>query len=270
MTPNFLQTILAAKRIEIETTARRLPQAALEAACKRPWMHRPFPGKSHAPDGSGIHIIAEVKRASPSKGAIRMDLDPVGYARMCQSAGASAMSVLTEPAFFKGSLDDARIVRSAVSLPVLRKDFILTPYQVYETRAAGLDALLLIVRILDPLLLSELLQLSRELDLDALVEVTSEAEIDVALKAGATLIGINARNLVTFETDISRCARLRPIIGPAATAIALSGIRNRQDIETLAHAGFRHFLIGETLCRSPHPAAVLEEFLKDIEPSRKE
>jgi len=267
MTPNFLETILAAKRVEIETAKSRLPQATLEAACKRPRVRRVFPGKSSAPDGSGMHIIAEVKRASPSKGAIRMDLDPIGYARMCQSAGASAMSVLTEPTFFKGSIEDARAVRSAVSIPVLRKDFILSPYQVFETRAAGLDAILLIVRILDSVLLSELFELSRELDLDALVEVASEAEIDVALQAGATLIGINARNLVTFETDISRCARLRPIIGPAATAIALSGIHNRQDIETLAHAGFRHFLIGEALCRSPHPEVVLEELLKDIEPS---
>ncbi len=176
------------------------------------------------------------------------------------------MSVLTEPAFFNGCLEDACAVRNAVSIPVLRKDFILTPYQVYETRAAGLDALLLIVRILEPVLLSELLELSRELDLDALVEVTSETEIDVALKAGATTIGINARNLVTFEVDIHRCARLRPIIGPDVTVIALSGIQNRQDIEYLAQSGFRHFLIGETLCRSPHPAAMLEEFRKPFEP----
>lgn len=270
MTPNFLETILAAKRVEIEAAQSRIPQATLEAACKRPRVRRAFPGKSHVSEGSGIHIIAEVKRASPSKGAIRMDLDPVRYARMCESAGASAMSVLTEPTFFRGDIEDAPAVRSAVTIPVLRKDFILSPYQIYETRAAGLDALLLIVRTLDAVLFSELLKLSRELDLDALVEVTSEAEIDVALEAGATHIGINARNLVTFETDISRCALLRPMIGPDATAIALSGIRNRQDIEYLVHAGFRHFLIGEALCRAAHPEVVLEEFLKGIEPSRTE
>ncbi len=263
MPTHFLESILAAKRLEIEAAKRQLPQAVLEAVCRQPRVRRPFPGKSPASKGSGIHIIAEVKRASPSKGAIRMDLDPVRYARTCESAGASAMSVLTEPTFFKGSLEDARSVRSAVSIPVLRKDFILSPYQVYETRAAGLDALLLIVRILDAALFSELLALCRELDIDALVEVTSETEIDAALKAGATIIGINARDLATFNTDITRCARLRPIIGSEATAIALSGIRNRQDIEYLANAGFRHFLIGETLCRSPHPEVVLEELLKD-------
>ncbi|WP_028325064.1 indole-3-glycerol phosphate synthase TrpC [Desulfatirhabdium butyrativorans] len=262
MKPDFLETIQETKRLAIEASQRRIPQAILETACSTPRTRRPFPGHPDGPESSRIHVIAEVKRASPSKGAIRLDIDPAHYARACEKAGASAMSVLTEAAFFRGSLEDARTVRESVAIPVLRKDFILSPYQVYETRAAGLDALLLIVRILDPGLLSELLALCRQLDLDALVEVASEREIEIALQAGAATVGINARNLATFETDLSVCARLRPLLRNDITAIALSGIRNRRDIEFLAQAGFRHFLIGETLSRAADPGAVLRQLIE--------
>jgi len=261
MKPNFLETILEAKRFEIEAAQRRVPQSVLERACAEPRVRRPFPCDPDESGVSRIHIIAEVKRASPSRGAIRLDIDPVGYARACERAGASAMSVLTETAFFKGSLEDARSVRENVAIPVLRKDFIFSPYQVYETRAAGLDALLLIVRILDPGLLSDMLELCRQLDLDALVEVASEPEIEIAIQAGAATVGINARNLATFETDLCVCTRLLPLLRTDITAIALSGIRNRRDIAFLAQAGFRHFLVGETLSRAADPGAVLRKLI---------
>lgn len=262
MKSNFLETILDAKRLEIAEAQRRVPQAMLETACFTPRRRRPFPSSPDAAKSSRIHIIAEVKRASPSKGAIRLDIDPVHYARACEKAGASAMSVLTEAAFFRGSLEDARVVRASVAIPVLRKDFIFSPYQVYETRAAELDALLLIVRILHPDLLSELLDLCRRLDVDALVEVASDQEIEIAMKVGATTVGINARNLATFETDLTVCTRLLPLLRSDITAIALSGIRNRLDIDFLAQAGFRHFLVGETLSRAADPGAMLQKLIE--------
>jgi indole-3-glycerol phosphate synthase len=206
-------------------------------------------------------IIAEVKKASPSRSILRDDFDPVDIARSYSEAGATALSVLTEEHFFRGHLDHLLAIRRAVELPLLRKDFLIDPYQVAEARAYGADCVLLIMAILEPPLLAELLAAATALRLDALVEVHESSELDQALERGATLIGINNRNLHTFETDLGVAERLRPLLPTTVTAVAESGINCRADIDRLRAAGFEAFLIGESLMRSPDPGAKLRELL---------
>lgn len=257
---SFLDRIVAVKQEEIAESSRRKPEAMLRKQAGMPRPKRHLFDMLKAPSSGHPHVIAEVKRASPSKGLIRPDLDAVAYAKACQEGGATAMSVLTDNRFFHGSLGDAQSVRDAVDLPVLRKDFLISLYQVYESRAAGLDAILLIVRILETSLLNELLALCHELDMDALVEIHSEDDLKSASLAGAKLIGINSRDLSTFETDSTICSRLLPFLKPDQVAVAASGIRNRADIDRLMPFGVNNFLIGESIARSPDP----KEFLKSL------
>ncbi len=203
----------------------------------------------------GIALIAEVKRRSPSKGDLRPDLDPGGLAAAYQRGGASAISVLTEPLHFGGSPEDLRAVRAAVSLPVLRKDFVTTSYQVWEARAWGADAVLLIVAALDPQRLADLLAEARRAGLDALVEVHTREEAAAAGKAGAALIGVNARDLATLTVDLSRFAAVRDALPAGAALVAESGIRTRADVEAAATAGADAVLVGETLVVADDPAA---------------
>lgn len=263
---NFLDTILTAKRAEIARSKVRVPLAHLERlAAARPDKPRGFADALLKP---GVRIIAEIKRASPSLGDIRPDLDPAATARAFAEGGAAALSVLTEPAYFKGSQNDLREARSAVSLPVLRKDFIVDPYQVYETAASGADAMLLIVRIVDDALLHRLYALARELGLDVLVEVFNEQEAERANALGARLVGINNRDLARFQTDVTHAARLAHHLRPGATAIALSGIRSADDIRSNLSAGLRCFLIGEALVRQPDPVATLSDWTRLNVPER--
>ena len=212
----------------------------------------------------GINVIAEFKRRSPSKGFIREGAKPSEVARAYQAGGAVAMSVLTEEDYFAGSLDDLREVKSTVKLPVLRKDFIVDEYQVYESAAAGADAILLIVAALDDELLSQLRRLAEdELGMDALVEVHTSDEMKRAVACGAKLIGVNNRDLRTFEVSLETSLSLAREAPPEALLISESGLNNATDLERLYDAGYRGFLIGETLMRADDPIAALRNFRND-------
>jgi indole-3-glycerol phosphate synthase len=199
-------------------------------------------------------VIAEVKRRSPSKGDIRINLDPAALAAAYAAGGASAVSVLTEPRHFAGSPDDLLAVRAAVDLPVLRKDFVTSRYQVWEARAWGADAVLLIVAAVDPSALRALLDEAAEAGLDALVEVHTLAEAEVAAGAGATLVGVNARDLATLEVDPDRFAALRQALPSGTVLVAESGIRDAAGVQTAAQAGADAVLVGEALVRADDPA----------------
>ena len=204
-------------------------------------------------DGPSVCVVAEVKRRSPSAGAIAPGLDPAGHARSYAEGGAGAISVLTEEKHFGGSLTDLRMVKCAVTVPLLRKDFILDPIQLYESRAAGASAVLLIVRVLDPRQLRSLASLSRELGLGTLVEVLDPAELEVALGMDHDVVGVNSRDLDTFTVDLDRVATMLPKIPGHVIAVAESGLRSRADVERVATWGADAVLIGTELAATPDP-----------------
>jgi indole-3-glycerol phosphate synthase len=210
------------------------------------------------------NVIAEIKQRSPSKGIIRENFDPVELAKDYVGGNAAALSVLCEEDFFGGSLSHLEAVRDCVSIPLLRKDFIFDPYQLYEAAAVGADAILLIVALLDDGLLSDLISLSGELNLEALVEVHTAAEMERAVSAGASIIGVNNRDLRTFETDLATSLRLRPLAPDGAILVSESGINTAADIRVLKSAGFNAFLIGEHLMRSPSPGDALKRLLDEV------
>lgn len=214
--------------------------------------------------GKDIRLIAEVKKASPSKGVIRQDFNPAEIAQIYANHGASAISVLTEARYFHGSLEHLKDIRNELknkSLPLLRKDFLCDPYQIYESRAYGADSLLLIVAILEPEKLQELLGISHELNMSCLVEVHNEAEVEIALKSGARIIGINNRDLSTLSMDLATTERLRPLIPPDRIVVSESGIKERNDIEKLRQLGIDAVLVGESLISAPDIAAKMKELL---------
>lgn len=212
--------------------------------------------------GPGRHIVAEFKRRSPSKGVIRADVTPGAMARQYEAGGASALSVLTEPDFFDGSLSDLLEARAATTLPVLRKDFIVEESQIEEAWLAGADAILLIAAALDPASLARLRATAAGFDLDVLVEVHDAAELDQALGAGADLVGVNNRDLRTMEVRLETGLALGPRIPRGVVAVAESGIESAADVAQLADAGFSAFLVGETLMRADDPANALKELLR--------
>lgn len=211
-------------------------------------------------------IIAEVKKASPSRGVIRADFDPVAIARSYEGAGAAAISVLTEERHFQGSLEFLVAVRAATSLPLLRKDFLFDPYQVHEARAWGADAVLLIVSVLDDSELRDMRQVAEGLGLDVLVEVHDRAELDRAHASGATLIGVNNRDLRTFVTTLETTEVLAVARRPGDLLVSESGIDTREDIERLEKTGVTAFLIGESLMRAVNPGDKLRELLAGPSP----
>jgi indole-3-glycerol phosphate synthase len=256
---DFLEKIVAHKLKETQLLTESGASDRFQAAiAKRP---QPLSLKAALDAASGPAIIAEVKRASPSKGEFAMHWDPVQLAGIYQDNGAAAISVLTETEFFKGDPDFIPRLRPLIRLPILRKDFILEPIQVSETAALGADALLLIVSLLAKGQLKALLSLTRFLDLEALVEVHTQEEMELALKAGADLIGINSRNLHTFEMFPDRALELAPMAPPGVTLVAASGLKGPEDMKKYQAAGIRAFLIGETLVTAPDPGAKLREFL---------
>lgn len=261
MSSDFLDRILEHKRLEVEQARGRTPEKDLRERAAEMRAVRSLMGALRRPGVFGANIIAEVKRASPSRGAIRADLDAARYAAIYEQAGAAAISVLTDRTFFQAEPEDLPTVRASASLPVLRKDFIISPYQVYETAAMGADALLLIVRALPGELLRDLLTLSQEVGLDALVEVHSERELEEATRAGARLIGINNRDLASFQTDIRTSIAVGRHLEPGQVAVSESGIHGRRDIEVLLEAGIWNFLIGESLVRSTRTREFLGELL---------
>jgi len=253
----FLDKIIAEKREELEQRQKTIPLPELEAVIKE----KPSPlDMAAALRGDSLCLIAEVKRASPSKGVLSPNLDPVRLAETYARCGAAAISVLTEGHYFGGSGEDLEAVRHRLpQIPLLRKDFILKPYQVYESRAWGTDALLLIAAILDDSALKGLLSLSHELGMECLVEVHNENELKRALACDAGIIGINNRNLDTMAVDINVTRRLRPLIPPDRIAVSESGIKGRNDIQKLREWGINAVLIGEALVTADNIAARIKE-----------
>jgi len=256
----ILDDIVADVRLELQKRKKKIPLEEMRKAAFRQPAALDF---APALRGDGIRLIAEVKKASPSRGLIRADFHPVEIARTYAAGGAAAISVLTEPNFFQGSLDYLRDIKKSLGdiIPLLRKDFINDPYQVYEARAYGADALLLIAAILSPAKLSELLSLSHELGMKCLVEVHNEAEVETALKSGAKIIGINNRDLRTFKVDINTTRRLKPLIPEDRIVVSESGIKNRSDVEKIKSWGVDAVLIGEALMASKDIAAAMKELL---------
>jgi len=213
--------------------------------------------------GDRIQLIAEVKKASPSRGTICHEFNPVAIAQTYASNGASAISVLTEVSHFQGSLNHLRDIRKALGrkIPLLRKDFICDPYQIYESRAYGADSLLLIVAILTPEKLEELLHLSHRLGMCCLVEAHNKAELEIAINSGARVIGINNRDLSTFDIDLATTERLRPLVPKDRIVVSESGIKDRSDMEKLREWGVDAVLIGEALVSAPDIAARMKELL---------
>jgi indole-3-glycerol phosphate synthase len=255
---SFLARAVADAREAAEARAASLPLAAVMDAAAGAMPARGL--RAHLA-GQPIAVIAEVKRRSPAYGPIRDGLDPGELAAAYERGGAAAVSVLTEPTHFGGSPDDLRAAKAATGLPVLRKDFVTSAYQVWEARAWGADAVLLIVAALKPAGLDELLAEAAAAGLDALVEVHDRAEAAAAVAAGAGLIGVNARDLRTLEVDPSRFATIRAGLPPAAVVVAESGIRDRADVEAAAAAGADAVLVGESLVRSPDPALAVAALL---------
>ena len=257
----ILERIVADNLNELEARKLSFPLAEL----RRTALEQPPPlDFASALRGDHIRLIAEVKKASPSRGVIRHDFNPVEIARTYTSNGASAISVLTEFRYFQGSLDYLKDIEKALGNkrpPLLRKDFIGDPYQIYQSRAYGADSLLLIVAILTPGRLEELLGLSRELGMSCLVEVHNEAELEIALKSGARIIGINNRDLNTFTVDLATTRRLRPLIPPDRIVVSESGIKDSSDMEKLKSWGVDAVLIGESLMSAPDIAAKMKELL---------
>ena len=254
----ILATIAAQVREVVAVRQRALPLAALR---DRSLYHAPTRGFAKALTGRERRIIAEVKKASPSKGLIRADFDAVAVAKDYAAHGASAISVLTEERFFHGDLAYLEQIHARVAVPLLRKDFMLDPYQIVEAKSFGADAVLFIAAMLDTQLMGELRQQASELQMDSLVEVHCETELEAALNAGAQLIGINNRDLKTFAVSLATTERLAPLVPAGMPAVCESGIDNIEQIRRVEELGIHTFLIGESLMRAPAPGVKLSQLL---------
>ncbi len=254
----FLETVVERTRAEVEARRRRVSIAELESQLGPATRGRPF---SEALIDEGISLIAEMKRASPSRGPIRPGASVSDVVSAYQRAGASAVSVLTEPNWFGGSLDDLVEARAACELPLLRKDFVVDEYQLLEARVAGADAVLLIVAALEPGRMEELMGAASDLSLDALVEVHDEKEVEAAVEAGAELIGINNRDLHSLEVDLETTFELLADVPAGTVVVAESGITMNEDVERLERAGVDAILVGEALMRADDPVRAVRELL---------
>ncbi len=257
-TGTVLDRILEARRAEVDHRKRVLPETALKYGVKAATPLRNF---SAALTRDGLNVLAELKPASPSRGVIRDPFEPVALAQAFESAGASALSVLTEAEFFRGSLKNLRDARKSIQLPVLRKDFIFDPWQVWETRANDADSFLLIVAALEDALLRDLITLGRDLGMEPLVEVHSGEELDRALAAGAHILGVNNRDLRTLTVRVETSFELIGRIPDDCIAVSESGLRTHDDLVKLRAAGFDAFLIGTHLMLAPDPAVALSSLL---------
>lgn len=261
---DLLETIVAATRRTIEVRETREPFAGL---ARRAEMVPALRRLRDAVQRDGINVIAECKRRSPSRGVLRADYDPVALAKGYAAAGAAAISVLTEPSFFDGSLVDLAAVRAAVDVPVLRKDFVVSEYQIVEARAAGADAVLLIVGALTPGELATLLARADAWGLDALVEVHALEELAVAVDAGASIIGVNNRNLRTLAVDVRASDAIIGRMPPDIVSISESGLRAAADLMRLRALGYHGFLIGERFMASADPGLALRGLLEECRDS---
>lgn len=258
--PDLLRTIVAATERMTAVRREREPQAALE---KRAALVSPDGMRFEQALGAAgrVNVIAECKRRSPSRGVLATTYDPAALACLYEQGGAAAISVLTEPTFFDGTLDHLSAVRRAVRLPLLRKDFVVDEYQLFEARAAGADAVLLIVAALEQRDVVRLQARAWELGLAALVEVHDDAELARAIDSGARVIGVNNRNLRTLAVDVDASYRLAAKMPPGVVAVSESGLQSRADLERLAAAGYRAFLIGERFMTDPDPARAIQELV---------
>lgn len=252
---NILDRILAVKREEVAAAKVRTPPVMPTDPT------RGFANALRRPAGAPVRVLAEIKRASPSAGAIRAGADPAEIAAEYQAGGAAAISVLTDEQFFDGRLEFLQRVRDRVPMPLLRKDFIIDELQIAEARAAGADAILLIVAALTPTRLAELLSATYVHGLDALVEVHDHHEAELALEAGASLLGVNHRDLKTFTIDMTLTEQIAKRVPSSVVLVAESGIKTAADVRRLGDAGAHAVLVGETLMRAPSPAAALRELL---------
>ncbi len=264
MSSGVLEQIVAQKRVDVAAAQSRLPARVLESLIAD--MDAPRSLRAALSDGDGPKVIAEVKRASPSKGVLRPALkpfewDPLSIARGYERAGAAALSILTDVRYFWGQPDLVAAAKSEVALPILRKDFVVDPWQVLESRWLGADAVLLLVRSHTEESLEACYRLARELTMDVLVEVHGDDELDAALRLPEAIVGINHRNLSTLELDPDRALTLKPRIPAARLAVAESGIGSREDLERLIRGGFGAFLIGGHLSSADDPGAALEALL---------
>ncbi len=258
----ILDTILAHKQTEVAERKNRRSVSELKSRVADLEPTRDFLGALQTPKIGLVSLIAEVKKASPSAGIIRADFDPVQLARIYEQSGAACLSVLTDEQFFQGHDDYLTTIRAAVALPLLRKDFTVDAYQVYEARALGADAILLIVAALSPERIADYQSLALELGMAALVEVHTEEEMDVARAVGAKLIGINSRDLKTFVTDIGAVARLGARAPADVTLVAESGLKTPADVARVAQAGAKAILVGETLMRASDIGLAIKELLE--------
>ena len=263
---DVLTGICAAKRIAVAKRKAVRPFGEVERAAIATPAPRGFAAALTAKAAGGYALIAEVKKASPSAGLIRADFDPAALGRAYANAGAACLSVLTEEDHFQGSDSFLQAARAASGLPVLRKDFMLDPYQVVEARAIGADCILLIMAMLDDGLARELEQLARELTLDVLIEVHDEAELERALKLRAPLIGVNNRNLKTLKVDLATTERLAALMPRDQMLVCESGLKTPSDLARMARIGARRFLIGESLMRQPDVEAATRKLLA-LEPA---
>ena len=263
--PNILDEILAHKRAEVEQAAAAVPVERLRGQSGYGLPRRNFFGAVSAPRRGRPNLIAEIKRASPSAGLIRADFDPVALARQYAAGGADAISVLTDEKFFQGRLAYIEQVKEAVGPPVLRKDFLISDYQLHESRAAGADAVLLIAEALEPSQLPDLVSLAQELELCVLLEVHTRQALHQSLtrldqsRRKNLLIGINNRDLKTQTIDLDTTAKLAELVPPGLPIVSESGVATRRDVECLHAAGARALLIGEALLRRPDPAEAIRQ-----------
>jgi len=256
----ILDTIVAHKQEEIKIQKSQLPLSELRQTLRDISPTRDFKAAISRP--GKINLIAEVKKASPSKGIIREDFDPIAIAQIYQSSGASAISVLTDERFFQGSLAYLTAIRETTSIPLLRKDFIIDEYQIYQARAAGADAILLIAAILEIETMQTFLNIAHSLHLDCLVEVHTESELRKVLDTDAQIIGINNRDLRTFQTNIDTTIQLRKLIPQDKVVVSESGIHSRQDVKMLQECGVNAILVGEALMRSADINAKVKELME--------
>ena len=262
----MLDEIIAHTRTEVRRRRALRPLGALEAACRERPAARELQAALRPGPRDRVRLIAEVKKASPSQGVLSADLDPVAQARAYACAGAAAISVLTDEKYFRGGLQDLVAVRAAVELPVLRKEFIVEEYQLWESRAAGADAVLLIVAALDGEALRDLLQAAKAVGLGTLVEVHTAGELEAALERGAPVIGVNNRNLQTLTTSLDPSLTLLPLIPPGPVAVSESGLFTRADVERVVRAGAHAVLVGEALVRAGDVAAKVRELALSDDP----
>ena len=261
MTRTYLDDIVAWHRQRSQNDSRSLDELLAEAKSCVPT--RGFASSIRATPH--LAVIAEIKRRSPSKGDLNASLDPAELALQYQRGGASCLSVLTDNNHFGGSVSDLQLARAACSVPVIRKDFTVDARDICDARIMGADCVLLIAAVITPVELSSYLEICREVDIDALVEVHDEAELDVAMRAGATMVGVNQRDLVTFAVDQARAVRMAPLIPNNVVKVAESGVRGLDDAIALRAAGYDAILVGEHLVTSPNPEAALSDLCVDNE-----